>query len=217
MIRMLGHLTLSQGCLRLSSFLLIRFSFYLSDSFISTILSSISLILSSASVILLLVPFSVFDIIYCIIHYILTLFSSSRSLLNHSCIFSILISRLFICDSILISRFWIISLSLFGILYQVDSLFLPLLFGLMGIYPVPLPSGYFSASSSCLYCCVWGGLSVFWKFVVPLYCGGISSLWLVLDGWLVKVSWLGKLGSVFWWVELDFFSLECNEVSSNEL
>ena len=23
--------------------------------------------------------------------------------------------------------------------------------------------------------------------------------------------------SVFWWVELDFFSLECNEVSSNEL
>ena len=35
-------------------------------------------------------------------------------------------------------------------------------------------------------------------------------------GWLVKVSWLGKLVSVFWWVELDFFSLECNEVSSNE-
>ena len=23
--------------------------------------------------------------------------------------------------------------------------------------------------------------------------------------------------SVFWWVELDFFSLECNEMSSNEL
>ena len=35
--------------------------------------------------------------------------------------------------------------------------------------------------------------------------------------WLVKVSWLGKLVSVFWWVELDFFSLECSEVSSNEL
>ena len=34
--------------------------------------------------------------------------------------------------------------------------------------------------------------------------------------WLVKVSWLGKLASVFWWVELDLFSLECNEVSSNE-
>ena len=50
---------------------------------------------------------------------------------------------------------------------------------------------------------------------VPLYCGG-SSLWVGLDGWLVKVSWLGKLALVFWWVELDFFSLECNEVSSNE-
>ena len=50
---------------------------------------------------------------------------------------------------------------------------------------------------------------------VPLYCGG-SSLWVGLDGWLVKVSWLGKLVSVFWWVELDFFSLECSEVSSNE-
>ena len=38
-----------------------------------------------------------------------------------------------------------------------------------------------------------------------------------LYGWLVKVSWLGKLVSVFWWVELDFFSLESNDMSSNEL
>ena len=37
-----------------------------------------------------------------------------------------------------------------------------------------------------------------------------------LDRWLVKVSWLGKLVSVFLWVEMDFFSLECNEVSSSE-
>ena len=44
---------------------------------------------------------------------------------------------------------------------------------------------------------------------------GVSSLWVGLDRWLVKVSWLGKL--VFLWVELDFFSLECNKVSSNEL
>ena len=35
-------------------------------------------------------------------------------------------------------------------------------------------------------------------------------------GWLVKVSWLGELVSVFWWVKQDFFSLECSEVSSNE-
>ena len=31
------------------------------------------------------------------------------------------------------------------------------------------------------------------------------------------MSWLGKLVSVSWWVELDFFSLECSDVSSNEL
>ena len=46
---------------------------------------------------------------------------------------------------------------------------------------------------------------------------GVSSLWVGLYQWLVKVSCLGKLVSEFWWVELDFFSLECNEVSSNEL
>ena len=37
-----------------------------------------------------------------------------------------------------------------------------------------------------------------------------------LEEWMVKVSWLGKLALVFWWVELDLFSLECNEVSSSE-
>ena len=57
------------------------------------------------------------------------------------------------------------SLSLFGILYQVDSLSLPPLLGSVGIYPVPLPAGYFSVFSSCFYCCVWGGLSIFWQFV----------------------------------------------------
>ena len=56
MIQMLWCLTLSQRSLRLSSFLLIHFSFFLSASFISTILSSTSLILSSTTVILLLVP-----------------------------------------------------------------------------------------------------------------------------------------------------------------
>ena len=75
MIRMLEHLILSWRLLRLSSFLLIHFSFFLSDSFISNILTSISLILSSASIILLFVPSRVFFYrIYCIIHYILTLF-----------------------------------------------------------------------------------------------------------------------------------------------
>ena len=60
MIQMLGCLTLSQRSLRLSSFLLIHFSFFLYISFISTILSSASLILSSASIFLLFVPSRMF-------------------------------------------------------------------------------------------------------------------------------------------------------------
>ena len=51
--------------------------------------------------------------------------------------------------------------------------------------------------------------------VVPFYCGGFSQ-WVGLDDWLVKVSWLGKLASMFWCAELDFFSMECNGVSSSE-
>ena len=35
--------------------------------------------------------------------------------------------------------------------------------------------------------------------------------------WLVKVSWLGRLVLEFWWVELGFFSLECNGVTCNGL
>ena len=46
---------------------------------------------------------------------------------------------------------------------------------------------------------------------------GVSSLWMRLYQWLVRVSWLGKLVSEFWCLELDFFSLEYNEVSSKEL
>ena len=84
----------------------------------------------------------------------------------------------------------------------------------MGIYHVPLPAEYFSAFSFSLDCCVWDALSVGWKFVVRLYCGSCS-LWVGLDEWLVKVSWLGELASVFWWVELHLFSLKCNELSSS--
>ena len=108
------------------------------------------------------------------------------------------------------------SLSLFGIFYQVDSLSLPLLFGLVGIYPVPLPAGYFSASSSCLYCCVWGGLSSFWQFVEFsllwsfLVVGGVG--WVALQGFLVREACVGVLVG-----GAGFLFLECNEVSSNGL
>ena len=51
--------------------------------------------------------------------------------------------------------------------------------------------------------------------MVTLYCGG-SSLWVGLNEWLVKVSCLRKLVSVFWWEELDLLSLEFNEVTISE-
>ena len=35
----------------------------------------------------------------------------------------------------------------------------------MGISPVPSSAGYPSVSSSWLYCCVWGGFSVFLQVV----------------------------------------------------
>ena len=107
------------------------------------------------------------------------------------------------------------SLSLFGFLYQVDSLSLPLLFGLVDIYPVPLLAGYSSVTSSCLYCCVWGGLSVFWQFVE------FSLLWSFLtvegvgqvayQGFLVREACVGVLRG-----EAGFLLSGCNEVSSSE-
>ena len=88
----------------------------------------------------------------------------------------------------LFQDFGSISLSLFGILYQVDSLPLARLCGLVGIYPVPFPAGYSSVSSSCLYCCVWGGLSVFWQFVE------FSLLWSCLAvGGVARVACQGFL------------------------
>ena len=51
---------------------------------------------------------SAFDFLYFIIDYWLTLFISSRSFLSITCIYSILDSSLFICNSILFSRIWII-------------------------------------------------------------------------------------------------------------
>ena len=89
------------------------------------------------------------------------------------------------------------SLSLFGIPSQVDSLSLPLLFGLVGISPVPLTIGYSSVSSSCLYCCVWGGLSVFWQFVEFsllwsfLTVGGVG--WVACQGFLVREACVSVL------------------------
>ena len=58
----------------------------------------------------------------------------------------------------------------------------------MGISPVPVPAEYSSVSSSCLYCCVWSGLSVFWQFVE------FSLLWSFFNmGGVVQVACQGFL------------------------
>ena len=82
-------------------------------------------------------------------------------------------------------------LSLFRILFQVDSLSLPLLFDLVGIYPVPLPAEYFSAFSSCLYCChilAVCGSSLLWKFLTV---GGVG--WVACQGFLFREACVGLL------------------------
>ena len=60
-------------------------------------------------------------------------------------------------------------LSLFCILLQAGSLSPPVLFVLVGTYRVPLPAEYFSAFSSCLDCCVWGGHTFCMLEVVLLF------------------------------------------------
>ena len=57
-----------------------------------------------------------------------------------------------------------------------------------GHFSVPLPAGYSSVSSSWLYYCIWGGLSVFWQFLE------FSLLWIFLtvDG-VVSVACQGFL------------------------
>ena len=67
----------------------------------------------------------------------------------------------------------------------------------MDIYSVPLPAGYFSASSSCLYFCVCACLSVFWQFVKYsllwsfLTVGGFG--WVACQDFLVRQACVGVL------------------------
>ena len=71
------------------------------------------------------------------------------------------------------------------------------MFGLLGIYPVPLPAGYSSVSSSGLYFCVWGGLSVFWQFVALSLLWSFLAVgevvWVACQGFLVREACVGVL------------------------
>ena len=194
-VRMLVCLMLSQRSLRLSSIIFILFSLCCSVVVISTIFSSRSHICSSVSVILLLIPSREFYISFIVLFIIVCLlFSSSRSLLNVSCMFSILFPR-----------FWIIFTTLLWILFQVDCLFPLHLFGLVGFYLARSSTAYFSVFSFCLIYCVWGLLFSGCRFIVPIVFGVCPQGWfsglcrlpggrdwcLCSDGW-------GWILSFFW-------------------
>ena len=100
---------------------------------------------SSASVILLLIPSREFLISFIVLFIIVCLlFSSSRSLLNVSCIFSILFPRFCIISTI-------ITLNSFSGRLPISSSF-----GLVGFYLAPSSAAYFSFFSFCLTYCIWG-------------------------------------------------------------
>ena len=152
MIQMLGHLTFSQRSLRLFSFLLILFSpllllfppFYLPPH-LSALLHQLFYCQFLPECFYSVIALFVIDWLF---------FISSRSLLSISCIFSILVSSLFICNSIMFSRFWIvftiIILNSFPGRLPIPSF---VWFG-GSFYHVPLPAKYCSAFSFCLDCCV---------------------------------------------------------------
>ena len=82
--------------------------------------------------------------------------------------------------------------SLFWIIFQVVSLFPPILLGSVGFYHIASPSKYFPAFLFCLHCCIWGALSECWKFMVPLSCRVYSVWW----GWTSGLSQFPGWGSL---------------------
>ena len=87
-------------------------------------------------------------------------FSSSRSLLNISCIFLICASTLFLRSWII---FTIITLNSFSGRLSISSLF-----RLVGFYLAPSSATYFSVASFCLTYCVYGLFSTGCRVIVAL-------------------------------------------------
>ena len=120
------------------------------------------------------------------------------SLLNLSCIFSILVSRLFICDSILFSRFWII----FTIIIQNS---------LSGRFPISSFFVWLGGHLSCSFTCwvflcpfiLFILLSLGWTFCILAVCGVLFIVefphcaWGCM-GWVVQVACQGLLLREAW-------------------
>ena len=126
-----------------------------------------------------------------------------------------LVSRLVNCNSILFSRFWII----FTII---------ILNSFSGRLPISSSLVWFGGHLSCSFTC-WVFLCFFilfrllclgWPFCILAVWGSSLLGRFLAVGRVGQVACQGllvrKFASVFWWVELDLFSLECNKVSSSE-
>ena len=129
------------------------------------------------------------------------LFSSSRSVLNISFIFSFLFPR-----------FWIIFTIITLNSFSGRCLFPLHLFGLVGFYLAPSSAVYFSVFSFCLTYCVWGLHFPHCRFVVPVVFG-VCSQWVRLVQWVVWTSWWRRLVPVFWWLRLDLVFLVVRSTS----
>ena len=127
-------------------------SFFLSASFISPILSSTSPYLLPHVFYCWFPPECFWSHLLCYSLSIDSFFISSRYSLNLSCIFSILVSRLFICDSILFSRFWII----FTIIIQNS---------LSSRFRISSSFVWFGGHLSCSFTC-WVFLCLFLLFIL---------------------------------------------------
>ena len=133
-------------------------------------------------------------------------------MLNLSCIFSILFSRPFICNSILFSRFWI-------------TFTIIILNYFSGRFPMSSSLVWFGRHSFtcwvflCLFI-LFRLLCLGWPFhILAVCCSSLLWRFLAVGGVgrvACQATWSGKIVLVFWWMELDFCSLECNEVSSHE-
>ena len=180
MIRMLGHLTLSQR----SQIVLISFNFFsMFHLFLPFyLLPHLSYLMPP----LFYCWISIVCFLSHLLHYSLYIdyFISSRSLLNLSCIISILVSRLFICDSILFSRYWII----FTIIIQNS---------LSGRLPISSSFVWFGGHLSCSFTC-WVFLSLFILFKLlslgcPFYILAVCGVLFIVEfpscGW----GWTGGL------------------------
>ena len=178
LIQMLVCLMLSQRSVRLFSFIFILFFQY------STMLQLFSTLnLPAYLSVLILIPVAYFlNFISVSMMFIVDfLFFISSRFLNVSCIFSIHASILYICASILFTRFWVIftviTLNYFSGRFPIFSS--SVLSG--GFYHVPSSAACFSVFSFCLIYCIWGLLSTSCKVVVILV-ESTSSVW----GW----TWL---------------------------